>query len=334
MKSVNTKIQITTEGNQGSEEKGCRQGACSSPRARSLNSGRPGKRFQLGARSSIRSASASFPLFSSVQVSFCCVAGLAAVLFAASVSASPHNPDTDWFHDAGWGVFVHYLWDVQNVGGHEATQGKPPTTWDALVREFDTESLATRFQVQLSLDHSAWTAVAKGKDHDGAKWEKTIAAVSALRQVPAVPRWTGAQRPVIRGSPFLAPVRLPGGTPQERPVFFTGCGHFGQVVSDMEKSLDSVPARPHLAPATARTNPGEASRVGPAPHTGVARGWAAARLGRGMAERPNGPRDRGEPLQLPKGAGDCGPDAQRPAHGGTGSLDRQAGGWSAHPCAA
>jgi hypothetical protein len=123
---------------------------------------------------------------------------MAVVLLALSASASPHNPDTGWFRDAGWGVFVHYLWDVQNVGGRENKQGKPPTTWDALVREFDTErfaeqvqetgapyvfftakNFATRFQVQLSLDHSAWRTVAEVKDHDGGKWEKTIAAVSA-----------------------------------------------------------------------------------------------------------------------------------------------------------
>jgi len=60
----------------------------------------------------------------------------------ASAYASPQNPDTDWFHDARWGVFVHYLWDVQNVGRRENTQGKPPTTWDALVQEFDTEKFA------------------------------------------------------------------------------------------------------------------------------------------------------------------------------------------------
>ena len=44
---------------------------------------------------------------------------MAAVLLALSASASPRNPDTDWFHDAGWGVFAHYLWDVQNVGGRK-----------------------------------------------------------------------------------------------------------------------------------------------------------------------------------------------------------------------
>jgi len=125
------------------------------------------------------------------------LATLAAVLLALSAPASPHNPDTDRFHDAGWGVFVHYLWDVQNVGGRENTQGKPATTWDALVREFDTERFAeqvqetgapyvfftmtqrTRYLNLISLDHSAWTTVAEVKDHDGAKWERTIAAVSA-----------------------------------------------------------------------------------------------------------------------------------------------------------
>jgi hypothetical protein len=70
------------------------------------------------------------------------LAALAAALLIAPAHASPHNPDTDWFRDAGWGVFVHYLWDVQNVGGRENTQGKPPTTWDALVNEFDTEKFA------------------------------------------------------------------------------------------------------------------------------------------------------------------------------------------------
>ncbi len=63
-------------------------------------------------------------------------------------------------------------------------------------------------------------------------------ALAGQRQFPAVPRWTGDQRPVIRRSSFVAPACLPGGVPQERPVFFTGYGHFSQVVSDMEKWPD------------------------------------------------------------------------------------------------
>lgn len=72
---------------------------------------------------------------------------LAALFFATiPARAERENPDTDWFRDAGWGVFVHYLWDVQNVGGRENTQGKPATTWDALVKEFDTEKFAVQIK--------------------------------------------------------------------------------------------------------------------------------------------------------------------------------------------
>ena len=63
-------------------------------------------------------------------------------------------------------------------------------------------------------------------------------ALAGRRQFPAVPRWTGDKRPVVKSSSFLAPARLPGGIPRERPVFFTGYGHFNQVVSDMEKWPD------------------------------------------------------------------------------------------------
>jgi len=56
------------------------------------------------------------------------------------------------------------------------------------------------------------------------------------RRLPAVPRWTGAARPVIQSSSFLAPVRTPGAPGVAwRPVFFNGFGHFGQVVSDIDK---------------------------------------------------------------------------------------------------
>ncbi|MCX7045696.1 MAG: beta-galactosidase [Candidatus Sumerlaeota bacterium] len=64
-------------------------------------------------------------------------------------------------------------------------------------------------------------------------------ALAGQRQFAAVPRWTGDKRPIIKSSSFLAPVRMPGSAlnaaPIERPVFFNGYGHFGRVVSDMEK---------------------------------------------------------------------------------------------------
>ena len=54
-----------------------------------------------------------------------------------------HN--TDWFHDAGWGLFVHYLWDVQNAGARVNRMGKT-TSWDECVKEFDTEKFAEQIQ--------------------------------------------------------------------------------------------------------------------------------------------------------------------------------------------
>lgn len=58
------------------------------------------------------------------------------------------------------------------------------------------------------------------------------------RKFASVPRWTGTKRPVIKSSAFLAPACYPGKPARERPVFFTGYGHFNQVVSDMEKWPD------------------------------------------------------------------------------------------------
>ncbi|WP_165233988.1 beta-galactosidase [Aquisphaera insulae] len=55
------------------------------------------------------------------------------------------------------------------------------------------------------------------------------------RVLPNVPRWTGAERPVVEHGSFLAPVRWPTGSQSRGPVFFTGFGHFGRVVDDMEK---------------------------------------------------------------------------------------------------
>ncbi len=60
-------------------------------------------------------------------------------------------------------------------------------------------------------------------------------ALASNRTFAAAPRWTGNQRPTIAKSSFVAPVRMADGTTVERPVFFTGFGHFGSCVTDMEK---------------------------------------------------------------------------------------------------
>ncbi len=50
--------------------------------------------------------------------------------------------NTDWFSEAGWGVFVHFLWDCQCVGQRSARVGTHKS-WDECVSNFDTERFAS-----------------------------------------------------------------------------------------------------------------------------------------------------------------------------------------------
>jgi hypothetical protein len=56
-------------------------------------------------------------------------------------SAAAHNPNTDWFQKAGYGVFVHYLEDLQNDPQQIHSLGRR-TTWDECVRQFDVNRFA------------------------------------------------------------------------------------------------------------------------------------------------------------------------------------------------
>ncbi len=53
----------------------------------------------------------------------------------------PRNPNTDWFQEAGYGVFVHYLDALQNNEDAINSLGRA-TSWDECVRAFDTEQFA------------------------------------------------------------------------------------------------------------------------------------------------------------------------------------------------
>jgi hypothetical protein len=68
------------------------------------------------------------------------------LLVVTGAMAEAHNPNTDWFRDAGWGVFVHYLWDLQDIGHQANTMGKPPVSWDECVKQFDTEKFADQIK--------------------------------------------------------------------------------------------------------------------------------------------------------------------------------------------
>jgi len=55
--------------------------------------------------------------------------------------AETNNPHTDWFCKAGYGVFVHYLNDVQNNPDTVQSLDRQ-TSWDECVREFDVNRFA------------------------------------------------------------------------------------------------------------------------------------------------------------------------------------------------
>ena len=62
-------------------------------------------------------------------------------LFPGIAVSDSENPNTDWFKDAGYGIFVHYLEHLQNDADHLHSLGKD-TAWDECVRDFDTERFA------------------------------------------------------------------------------------------------------------------------------------------------------------------------------------------------
>jgi hypothetical protein len=64
-------------------------------------------------------------------------------LAAVPIRAESRNPNTDWFHQAGWGVFVHYLDHLQNNPAELNSLGTG-TSWDNCVREFDVERFAAQ----------------------------------------------------------------------------------------------------------------------------------------------------------------------------------------------
>jgi hypothetical protein len=55
--------------------------------------------------------------------------------------AASNNPSTDWFRRAGYGVFGHYLQDLQHDPQQIQSLGLG-TSWEECVREFDTRRFA------------------------------------------------------------------------------------------------------------------------------------------------------------------------------------------------
>jgi hypothetical protein len=104
--------------------------------------------------------------------------------------------------------------DQPEVGKNLVANGSFEQSWtaDRTARELpDMESMADRLEKQLA----------------GAKAGKI--------KLPAVPRWTGQQRPVIEGPAFVGPVSAwnQQTPPTTRPIEFLGYGHFDQTRRDI-----------------------------------------------------------------------------------------------------
>jgi hypothetical protein len=75
---------------------------------------------------------------------------IAALLLLTTLGGTPmHGPqaraNTDWFRDARYGVFVHYLNGLQNNAESPNSLGRE-TSWDECVREFDVEKFADQMK--------------------------------------------------------------------------------------------------------------------------------------------------------------------------------------------
>ena len=75
----------------------------------------------------------------------CVVGPMPMLLFLAMVITStatsiPPPPETNWFHNAGRGVFTHYLNGLQNNKGPNSLGRN--TSWSDTVDEFDVDAYA------------------------------------------------------------------------------------------------------------------------------------------------------------------------------------------------
>ncbi len=65
----------------------------------------------------------------------------ASVSFCYAGANIINSPETEWFKKAGYGVFVHYLYDIQNNPDELHSFGKQ-TSWDECVNDFNVNIFA------------------------------------------------------------------------------------------------------------------------------------------------------------------------------------------------
>jgi len=118
------------------------------------------------------------------------------------------NRNTDWFHKARYGVFVHYLTGLQNNRERVHSLGRQ-TPWDACVREFDTERFAdamaeagagyvvftmmqiTRFMIAPNATYDRITGYKAGEACSTRDLVADLHRSLSRRKIPLMLYWTG-----------------------------------------------------------------------------------------------------------------------------------------------
>jgi len=70
---------------------------------------------------------------------------VATAVGCGEAEAREPNPNTEWFSQAGYGVFVHYLQELQNNPAQLHSYGKK-SSWDDCVKDFDAELFAEQMK--------------------------------------------------------------------------------------------------------------------------------------------------------------------------------------------
>lgn len=133
---------------------------------------------------------------------------LAVALLVAHLRAEPRNPNTAWFRAAGYGLFVHYLNELQNNPAALHSLGQS-TSWNECVGAFDADRFAesvhqsgagyaiftthqrTRFLIAPNRAFTEVTGYAPGEACSTRDLIADLATALARYNIPLMLYWTG-----------------------------------------------------------------------------------------------------------------------------------------------
>ena len=143
-----------------------------------------------------------------IRKSLGCVYVVALGVMPSASLAEQQNPNTDWFQKAGYGVFVHYLWDLQNDPQQIQSLGRQ-TSWEECVREFNVDRFAdamaeagagyviftmhqrTRFLIAPNATFDRMTGYKPGEACSTRDLVADLHAALTRKKIPLMLYWTG-----------------------------------------------------------------------------------------------------------------------------------------------